>query len=109
MEEGEMKEAILHIVDDHPDDIHIDGQTPVPLDAFVLLTKTRGKDFGHMLIFGNADTMGRMIVNLYRWSIRQDPDAAHTLGQAAADILEIERAMRGKPLVAITGGPETVM
>jgi hypothetical protein len=104
-----LNEAILHLKDGRPEDIHIDGQAPIPLDAFLLLTKARGENFGHMLVFGGAETLGQMIVNLYRWAIRQDPEAAHTLGQAAADILEIERAARGKPLPAgFDGGPETV-
>lgn len=104
-----MKEITLHVDDKRPDDIHIDGADAVPIEAFLLLTKTRGQDFGHMLVFGGADTMGRMLVNLFRWAVRQDPDSAYTLARAAEDIVEIERVAKGRPLPeGFDAGPMTV-
>jgi hypothetical protein len=104
-----VKEATLHIKGHRAEDIVIDGQAPVLLDAAVLLTKTRGEDFGHMLVLGSADTMGRMLVNLFRWSVRMDPQAAYTLERAAEDIVEVAKAHRGNQAPSwAEDGPESV-
>jgi hypothetical protein len=102
-----MKETTIRNVDGKPESIAFDGEAPVPLEAYVLLTKAKGRDEGHMLVFGGAEVLGRMLVNLFRWAVRRDPEAAYTLARAAEDILEIEKAARGRPFPDAEG-PMTV-
>jgi hypothetical protein len=93
-----MKEATIHIVDGKADDIHFDGQEGMGIDAFLLITHRRDVEMGHFLAFGNSDRVGKMLYNFYLNCVRNDDrELGETLEQVAQDILDVARAVRGRP------------
>ena len=99
-----MKEAMIHIVDGKADDIHFDGQEGMGIDAFLLITHRRDVEMGHFLAFGNSNRVGKMLYNFYLNCLRNDDwELGETLEQVAQDILDVARAVRGRPWL-----PDTV-
>ena len=104
-----LKEATIHIVDGKADDIHFDGQEGMGIDAFLLVTHRRNVEEGHFLAFGNSDRVGKMLYNFYLNCLRNDcVELGETLEKVAADILDVARVARGRPLRQQTDRVEPV-
>jgi hypothetical protein len=96
-----MKKLELTFEGNMPKDIRIDENTPMDLDAFLLITHRRGIDEGHFLAFGRSDKIGKMLYNFYLNCIREHAwEIGHVMEQVASDILAVAKSARGRGLDA---------
>lgn len=91
-----MTEITIHLdAGSHPIDIHFDGGQGTPIAAFVLLTAVPVEPMAsHIICFGNSDTVGRLLISLWRNSVEKDPTGAWVIEQAARDIICAAEANR---------------
>ena len=92
-----MDEIKVHLTNDHPEDIHFDGQKEgTAINAFLFLTNVpTDPPAGHILAFGNSDLVGKMIFNFWRNSVAKNPEGAFVLEQVARDIVKAADEARG--------------
>lgn len=94
-----MKKLEITFAGNKPRDIAIDGNIPMDLDAFLLITHRKGIDEGHSLAFGNSDKIGKMLYNFYLNCIReQSGELGHILELVATDILAVAQLARRNKL-----------
>jgi hypothetical protein len=94
-----MKKLGLTFEGNMPKDLRIDENTPMDLDAFLLITHRRGIDEGHFLAFGNSDKIGKMLYNFYLNCIREHAgELGHILELVASDILAVAQLARRQKL-----------
>ena len=78
----------------HPETITIDG-SGTPIDCFLLLTNVPHENAGHILAYGNSDTIGRLIISFWRNCAMKDERTAYVLERVARDI--ISEATKARP------------
>ncbi len=101
-----MTEITIHLDSGaHPIDIHFDGGQGTPIAAFVLLTAVPVEPMAsHIICFGNSDTVGRLLISMWRNSVEKDPSGAWVIEQAARDIIDAADSHRkGWPGESVTG------
>jgi hypothetical protein len=93
-----MEEVKIHLDGrGHPVDLHMDEKC-IPLSAFLLLAAIpRDPPVTQFLAYGNADSIGAMLITFYKNAIREDEATAYVLELVAQDILKIAKAKRGLP------------
>jgi len=92
-----MKEITLHLVGGHAEDIHFDGGEGIAINAFVLLTSVPvDPPCSHHLVYGNSDTVGRLLLSFWRNSCRENPEGAWMIEEVAKAIVEEAERLRGR-------------
>ncbi len=99
-----MNKVTVHLINDHPQDIHTDGAAPVSINAFVLLTNSPcDPPAGHVLCFGNSDVTGRLLFSFWKNCVLHDPDGAMVIETVARDIIRAADAHRKEWPGAVSG------
>lgn len=92
-----MKQAVITL-DEHGVPVHIsfDGEKPVPIDAFVLLSNVSSEPpSGHVLAYGNSNIVGQLIFGFWANSAKSNPEGAIVIEQVARDIIAAADKARG--------------
>ncbi len=83
----------IHVSDDRQDlFISVNGGEPVSMDNFILLTK-EGENTRN-LVFGNAESLGRLLFGLYVNSWRFEETAMRDILELVADDIHESRERR---------------
>lgn len=94
-----MKKLEITFEGNKPRGITIDENTPMDLDAFLLVTHRKGIDEGHFLAFGQSEKIGKMLYNFYLNCTREHAgELGHILEQVASDILAVAQLARRQKL-----------
>lgn len=91
-----MKQAIITL-DEHGVPVHIafDGQPPVPIDSFVLLSNVPSDpSSGHILAYGNSDKVGKLLYNFWIHSAKWNPEGALVIEMVCRDIVKTADSAR---------------
>ena len=89
-----MKDIHIHLKDGSPEYIKVKDKN-VPIEAFLLTTSVTNRNAGHFLAYGNTDTIGTMLYNLWKWSVHESPELAETIECVAKDITGEATKARG--------------
>ena len=93
-----MKEITIHLSNSHAEDIHFDGEKEgTVINAFVLLTSVPvDPPCSHHLVYGNSDTVGRLLLSFWRNSCRENPEDAWMIEEVAKAIVAEAEILRGE-------------
>lgn len=89
-----MNEVKIHLENNHPVDVHTDGDTR-PCAAFLLLANIPADPPGCLLLnYGNSDKVGNLLMTLYQRSVHESPEMAWVLEQVSRGIVSFADAER---------------
>ena len=92
-----MKEITIHLSNGHVEDVHFNGaKEGTAINAFVLLTSVPvDPPASHILVYGNSDTVARLFLSFWENSVRENPEGAWMLEEAAKAIICRAEHLRG--------------
>lgn len=95
---AEVTEVTIHLQGGHVQDVHFDGaKEGTAINAFLLLTNVPvDPPAGHILVYGNSDRVGRMILSLWRHSCKENPEGAWVIEEVAKAIVAEAERLRGE-------------